>query len=358
MIVRLELSNAAMKPGLFSSGRKSSSGKTSLAAGISIALGAGAKGFNLGMDGLIGSNTGGGAAEVMGTGGFMSRFNLAGVTGVTVGSLGLAIGAERKSSKLPADAVPARGTGSGVFMAGAAGWEMGAVPKGDAGLKRSSNPAEGDGGIIGEGGIGVAEGTAIGAAVGFGTGMGCDIEGAAIEGDGAMVGPVGGIGAFIVGVVSKSSKSDPLETFGVGACGLSADGTSTSISMASSSLKTSSEDAATASALTGALGAAVGAGAFKSPKGSSSSILCFKTSNPGLGGAGTAGAGDITPAGAGVPKDSTLVSFSQLAQMGCILESSPKQAPQKNRWQRLQFPTASRSAWFTQGVPGISQPFR
>jgi len=348
-------------------------------------LGTGTGGFSLGRAGLIGSNTGNGADEAMGTVGFMSRFNLAGVTGVTVGSLGLAIGAERKSSKPPAGAVPP--TGVGTDAAGAAG------------LKRSSNPVEGEAGIVpigdteGETGAieeaGVAnaagdagtmgDGVPCGDVVGFGTGIGCDIAGAAIEGDGAMIGPAAGVGAFIAGVVSKSSKIDPVETFGAttagaGACGLGADGTSTSISMASSSVKTSSEDEATASVLTGALGA----GAFKSPRGSSSSILCFKTSNPGLGVApeGEAAAGDKVPAwgitpvgapkgddapkenGAGVPKDSTLVSFSQLAQMGCILESSPKQAPQKKRWQRLQLPTASRSAWFTQGVPGISQPFR
>ena len=210
--------------------------------------------------------------------------------------------------------VPKGGEGGmepGAFIAGG-----GMVPVGDAeGAMTGEVPRGGEGGIIGPAGLGLG-----------------------VESWGAL---------GVTGMAIKSSNSPPPTGFAAGEAGLGVawTGRSESVSMASSS-KASSSAGVRSEAVLGASeearGAAKGAGVPNNPKGSSAAILRFKPSTPKAAGAGAAAEG---------------ASFSQLAQMGCILESRPKQAPQKKRWQRLQLPTASRSGWFTHGVTDMARPF-
>ncbi len=189
-----------------------------------------------------------------------------------------------------------------------------------------------DGGIDGDGGI---LGPALIAGCGGAETLGaCAVKGMAIRSSNRLP-PAGFTAAGAeVGIGGAASVG---EAFGVRLVG-----TSKSVSIASSSNAPPVFSEATEEA--GEVpeeGVEKGAGVPKRPKGSSCAILLLNPS-------------PLIEGAAPVP---AATSFSQEAQIGCILESSPRQVPQKKRWQRPQLPTASRSGWFTQGVTDIPRPF-
>jgi hypothetical protein len=222
------------------------------------------------------------------------------------------MGAPNKSSKLAGPEEAGWGAGDGGVVIGdvteaggttGAGWGSGAAAAlaGIGAIGEGLGAVTGEGGMAGDGGImaGTAgDGGTIGPAEGT---TGADLAAGA------------GLGSKAFGEPDAEIKSSRIEE-----AGIEADGFNGGFWGSSTSSKDNSEEPRTAGLGEGADGDGAAAGAPKSPKGSSSTTLCFKTSNPpavgaDLGkGAGAVGGAGFTDAGAaeGAPGKSTSLPAS------------------------------------------------